>query len=272
MNLDSVPFDLKNRNRAYYDAEHPGRRDYWRWMAAPRARLEMLLAEMAKASWREGIDLGCGDGTLLEALGRRFPGARLAGADLSSVQIEANRRARPDIDWRVLDLDGDGAVPEIWRGRFDVVVASEVVEHLESPDRLFRHAWALAAPGGRLLVTTQSGKTHATEIRVGHRRHFEAEDLRRRLEFAGWSSPRVWNAGYPFHDWSKRLANLRPAVAWRVFGDRAYSWPQKSVCAVLRFLFSFNSSRRGAQLYGVAFKPETADGSGPPGAVPNDGK
>lgn len=244
--------DIVKINRVYYDADHPGRRDYWRWMAAPRARARQVLAALGESAPATVVDLGCGDGTLLRDIGRRFPVAARAGVDLAAARIAENRRNDSTIDWLAFDLDGEVPVPAPWRGKFDAVVACEVIEHIESPRRLLEHARSLASPAARLIVTTQSGPVRATERRVGHRRHFTAEDMRDLLASSGWRPERVWNAGFPFHDWSKRLANLFPAAALGFFGQGTYSLPQKAVCAVLRGLFGFNSNQRGAQLYAVA--------------------
>ncbi len=45
-------------NRAYYETAYPGQDDYWRFMAAPRARAAMLLALIQEESVGSVIDLG----------------------------------------------------------------------------------------------------------------------------------------------------------------------------------------------------------------------
>ena len=249
------PRSLKEINRAHYDALHPGQRDYWRWMAAPRARVRAVLAALAESPPSALVDLGCGDGTLLRAIGRRFPGLVRAGVDLAAAQIEENRRNDPAVEWRAFDLDASTPASVPGRGAFDAVVACEVIEHVESPRRFLENARALAAPGGRLVLTTQSGRVHATERRVGHRRHFTVQEMTDLLVAAGWRPERVWNEGFPFHDASKALANLWPSAVLKAFGEKPYTLFQKSVCAVLAVLFAFNSRRQGAQLYALARNP-----------------
>ena len=85
-------------NAAYYGAESAGRLDYWRKMAAPRARMATALRFIAERNPRRLIDIGCGSGLVLAEISRGSPGVELAGADLSETQIQANRRSHHDID------------------------------------------------------------------------------------------------------------------------------------------------------------------------------
>ena len=43
-------------------------------------------------------------------------------------------------------------------GTFDLVVATELVEHVAHPDRLFHHLRGFLTPGGRLFITTPNGE------------------------------------------------------------------------------------------------------------------
>jgi 2-polyprenyl-3-methyl-5-hydroxy-6-metoxy-1,4-benzoquinol methylase len=244
-----------DRNRRFYGTVSAGRDDYWRKMAAPRFRVETLLSLLAERPPRRLVDLGCGGGQLLEALRRAWPSARLMGVDLSEAQLAADRRALPGVDLVAADLDAPEAVSALapHEGAFDTVVAMELIEHVASPAAVLRTALRLATPGeGRLLLSTQSGPLRETERRVGHRRHFTAREMHALLVETGWRPERVWQCGFPFHDLSKRLANLRPDAAMARFDGRAYGPVEDALCLALRALFRLNSGARGAQLFAVA--------------------
>lgn len=245
----------KDVNALFYGVLHLGQRDYWRYMAAPRGRMGKALSILSEMSPERIVDLGCGDGSLLSIVAQRFPKARLAGVDLSSVQIESNRRESPAVDWHVMDLDSSESLPSGVRGVFDAVVSLEVIEHVAHPANLLSHAFVLSKTGGRLILSTQSGPVGETEKRVGHKRHFTADEMTGLLKSTGWRPLRVWNSGWPFHDLSKWVANLSPNRSMRHFGEGAYTWPQKLICASLRGIFRLNSSSMGAQLFAVAEKP-----------------
>src|SRR5579859_2045244 len=131
-------------NREYYRQESPGRTDYWKRMAAPRARVAVFL-EMLESLPKDAIvDLGCGNGELLADIRARFSGGSLFGVDSSSAQIESNRKVAPDMQWRMFDLDRTADFPADLQSRFDVVVASEVIEHVRKPERLLQNALRFA--------------------------------------------------------------------------------------------------------------------------------
>lgn len=241
-------------NHAYYDREQPGREDYRRYMAAPRWRMRLLLGALAGATPARLADLGCATGAVVGELRAAFPGARFTGLDLSPAQIEANRRREPDGDWQVADLSRPDELPAGLLGCFDTLVSTEVIEHLDDPGALLRCAARLGAPGARLLLTTQSGPVRETERRVGHIRHFTGAELSALLRANGWRPVRVWNAGWPFHDLSKWVANRDPDSMMERFSERPYGWRERFICWGLRIAFRFNSNRRGAQLFALAEK------------------
>jgi cyclopropane fatty-acyl-phospholipid synthase-like methyltransferase len=242
-------------NRAYYGRLTAGRESYWKLMPAPRMRIERVVAAIraAKPAVRHLCDFGCGNGDLLAALAVHLPEAKLYGIDLSTKQIRENAAARPSIEWAVDDLTApQHRFP--FDQRCDVAVSSEVIEHVTEPLRYLKNIHASMEPDGLLVLTTQSGPVHATEKFVGHMRHWQAAEMAELLDSAGFRRVSVANCGFPFHDLSKWAANLNPDETIRRFGEREWGAPQRATAAVLRFLFRFNSMRRGHQLVAQAYR------------------
>ncbi len=99
------------------------------------------------------LDLGCGSGAnLLAPLARRFSDIRFVGVDTDAASIEAARREADCPNVR-LHLAAEWPLDE----RFDLVIASEVIEHVESPPDFLAQAVARMAEGGRLLLTLPNG-------------------------------------------------------------------------------------------------------------------
>jgi 2-polyprenyl-3-methyl-5-hydroxy-6-metoxy-1,4-benzoquinol methylase len=74
--------------------------------------------------------------------------AEIVGLDVVDDEVEELRRRGYDV--RRLDIT-DGELPD---GRFDVVVAGEVIEHLARPGELFGAAARLLEPDGRLVLSS----------------------------------------------------------------------------------------------------------------------
>lgn len=97
-------------------------------------------------------DLGCGGGAMALALAER--GAAITGIDRSPGSLRAARgeARRRGLDGRF--LRADLLRTPLRSGAFDHVVMSDVLEHLEKPERAIREAARLLRPGGRLYVNT----------------------------------------------------------------------------------------------------------------------
>ena len=230
-------------NREYYEATNAGRDDYWRLMAAPRRRVQMILRLIGDVRGaRTLVDIGCGNGVLLSEIRARHPHLQLTGIDLSAAQIEINRRRDPSIDWLVAD-----AQQTVIPATFDIAVTSEVIEHVDDRKGFLRNA-----PGRTLILTTQSGTISETERRVGHVHHFKPDEMRELLVRTGWKPQRVWNEGFPFHNLSKWYAGRNADAMMARFDSKPYGTAERFACWMLRTAFLFNSRSRGAQLYAVA--------------------
>ena len=76
------------------------------------------------------LEVGCGEGEILERLAARYPHARLVGIDLpdDGLRAEWTRRGLPA-------EEGDATALRFADGEFDLVLAIEVLEHVPQPQR-----------------------------------------------------------------------------------------------------------------------------------------
>jgi 2-polyprenyl-3-methyl-5-hydroxy-6-metoxy-1,4-benzoquinol methylase len=114
--------------------------------------VDLLRPSLRSAAGRI-LDAGCGDGLFLGELDRAGSlcarGWELYGMDYSSAMISEARK-RPYV-FRECNLEQ--GIPEA-DGSFDIVTASEVIEHIYDPDQLISEAHRVLRPGGLLLITT----------------------------------------------------------------------------------------------------------------------
>jgi 2-polyprenyl-6-hydroxyphenyl methylase / 3-demethylubiquinone-9 3-methyltransferase len=98
---------------------------------------------------RTALDVGCGAGLLAEPLARL--GAAVTGIDASRELVEVARRHASE---RALDIDYRAGGVEELGGRFDLVTAMEVIEHVADPAAFVRALAKRLAPGGLLIMST----------------------------------------------------------------------------------------------------------------------
>ena len=117
-----------------------------RLMSGFEGALEALFAAADPASV---LDVGCGEGVLVQRWALQRPGARLVGIDLEEPSIQAGwaEHAAPNLEYRVMpaaDLPfGDR--------EFELASAIEVLEHVPDPERTLAEMARCAS--GHLLVS-----------------------------------------------------------------------------------------------------------------------
>ncbi len=96
------------------------------------------------------VDLGCGDGSALAIAAERNPAHRFAGIDWSG---DALRQAQA-VGLTVVRASVSGGSLPVADGAADVVIMSELIEHLVDPDGAVAEARRILRPGGSLLLST----------------------------------------------------------------------------------------------------------------------
>ena len=96
------------------------------------------------------LDLGCGNGGITSVLAQL--GARVVGCDADEAGIKAAQKRLPDVKFHVLGVYDDPAL--LGEQDFDLVISTEVIEHLFLPRALPRFARAVLKPGGHLVIST----------------------------------------------------------------------------------------------------------------------
>ena len=116
-------------------------------------RLDFISTVIKAGQPRAILDIGCGAGTQLTApLAAAFPQIAITGVDEDARSLAW---ARAHAASRNLTFATPAELaPDC---RFELVIASEVLEHVAAPADFLRQLAARVAPGGRLVVTVPNG-------------------------------------------------------------------------------------------------------------------
>lgn len=184
-----------------------------------------------------------------------------------------NTRVLREHGWDVVATDYDENAVEIARSRgldaihadardlplpassFDLVVAFEILEHIQEDDQAAAELFRVLRPGGAALISVPSGMDlwSAHDVAVSHVRRYDRASLRKVIEDAGFVVDELWS-------WN---VLLRPVVALRRRSARGNELNEHTPWLVNHALSAIvtaerylpTRSRRGVSLILKAHKP-----------------
>lgn len=134
------------------------------------------------------LDVGCGTGFNLEGIHARYPTLDLYGCDASPRALQISRSRLPQADFNtasVYDLDTEG--------KYDLVMALDVLEHLDDDGLALQKIHGLLATNGGAIITVPQHPflwSPADEY-AHHVRRYTRAALIRRVTEAGFSVVRA---------------------------------------------------------------------------------
>jgi SAM-dependent methyltransferase len=151
------------------------------------------------------VDVGCGQGRLLQFLGQRFQ--RVLGIDISPVMVERARARVGHPDWVFLGLFAEAPIRS---GEVDLVTMISYLEHELHPRKVLSLAFDRLKPGGGILIKVPNAGCLNHQILGAkwsgyrypdHANYFTAHTLRRMLEDVGYQIIKArWWQRFPFND------------------------------------------------------------------------
>lgn len=106
------------------------------------------------------MDAGVGPGYALAEMLKRYRPAEVHGIDYSTVAIEKCRELMPNGTFTV------GSLYEPLPGNYDVVLCTEVLEHLDDPETAVRQILSALLPGGTAVFTVPDGRVDVSRLHL----------------------------------------------------------------------------------------------------------
>jgi 2-polyprenyl-6-hydroxyphenyl methylase/3-demethylubiquinone-9 3-methyltransferase len=170
------------------------------------------------------LDLGCGNGTFLALF--RDRGWKLYGTDFSPTGIAIAQQNFPEIQFFLADSTSPAGDILERVGPVDLILSTEVIEHLYDPRGFLRNAHQLLKPGGTLILSTPyhgyfknlmlalTGKLdrHFTVLwDHGHIKFWSRKTLTQALQETGFTEIKFAGAGRAPFFWKSMVMSAKRA-------------------------------------------------------------
>ena len=160
------------------------------------------------------LEVGCSAGALLYDLAER--GYTGVGVELSAKARSIARQALAgDERFRI-----ESKVPEGPAQSFDLLIAFEVLEHIEDDVGALVSWLELLKPGGQVLISVPAHRRrwNVTDVLVGHYRRYDRTDLEALLRRVGLRIDKVSTIGWPASWVIERARILAKTIQVRAAG------------------------------------------------------
>jgi SAM-dependent methyltransferase len=139
------------------------------------------------------LDAGCGTGGLIRRLAPRHPDWAWTGIDLEPLACAfARERTLAEI------IEGSIAALPFEADRFDAVICSDVLYHLDDDEAALREIFRVLVPGGTTVINVPAHRWLWSyhDVTVHGRRRYVRGELREKLRRAGFADIRLthWNS------------------------------------------------------------------------------
>lgn len=137
---------------------------HW-WFVAKRRYLDIVMKKFAKPG-ASVLDVGCGTGAVMQFFTEK--GYRVEGIDMSDVALAYCREKGLSVKY---SLAGSIDYPD---ATFDVVTASDVLEHLDDDGAAVREIWRVLKPGGMFIATVPAHQALWSyhDVSLHHKRRY----------------------------------------------------------------------------------------------------
>ena len=148
--MDNKDLDFDKTHIHFYDVEIPN--------------LLKKAIELKNKEEFNIVDLGCGDGRLLYSLQANNllkNSKKIVGIDKSPIRIEKFKKILPQSDSIISDVC---SLDLIGKESFDIIVSSQVIEHVTDDNQMLKEIWRLLKPDGIAYISSVIKKRYGFYI------------------------------------------------------------------------------------------------------------
>jgi SAM-dependent methyltransferase len=210
----------------------------WQWLEPCLRNLNAIILRYAPHGGGKALDVGCGTGRVAFELAAN--GFKVDAVDVEPRVIElakqiAVARNETNCVFRICDFrDEKEIVPE----RYDLVVCSEVLEHVSDYEHIHEVIYRSVKPGGRVIITVPYGPKQFSVLDTynGHVRRFSynqvMNDLRR------YRNKKIIITGFPFYRMLCRAYLLKLKLTGGQHSNEKL-WKRRSTRTIAGLIYPF---------------------------------
>lgn len=179
-----------------------------------------ILFHLRKSRGKKLLDIGCGAGKIAYLTGQK-------GFDVTGIEIERRVAKLAESNLGESGVKGKIIAGDILNLKlnedfFDVIVCSEVIEHVDEPKKIIKKVLKLLKEGGLFILTTPHNQKYWTvsDEYADHKKRFGVEEIKKLL--SDFRIVSLYTVGFPgmvslmlFYNFVVKLFKLQHNASWR---------------------------------------------------------
>lgn len=141
-----------------------------------RKYLVKKLIEQHKPDAFKGVDIGCGNGSIISAMEKSFPASHWTGVDgyLDGLVNARKRTEKADLEWQDIT-----ALEDLKNKKYDVALILDVLEHIDHPELVIQHLKSTLEKNAIVIATVPADmKLWSDRDRfLGHRKRYSKTEF-----------------------------------------------------------------------------------------------
>jgi len=146
-----IKFDKYQKRGAYHWQQIAN--NIFTFNAYVSARYQQVLKVIPKDKSLKILDIGCGDGVLSWKLFNQTK-SKITGVDTDEHSLKFARKEIQKRNARANFIKANAHKLPFKNNSFDVIIATEIIEHLEKPQIMLREIKRVLKPKGQVIITT----------------------------------------------------------------------------------------------------------------------
>lgn len=178
------------------------------WFPTPRyiCRKKVVFDFLSEIKKGTVLEIGVGAGDLVYELAKK--GYKGLGIEISDEAVEISRRKISKIHNNNIKIEKRDLF-EI-NESFDIVIILEVIEHIKDDEKALKKICDIINDGGHLIISAPAHKkdwSFQSDELAGHYRRYEKNEIKSKLEKAGFEALKLYNYGFPIANIARPIRN-----------------------------------------------------------------